>query len=70
MSTPQEIEAAIAQLPPPQVDEVAEWLAAYRARRSGKSADALASLAGSWQEDAAFDAAVQAFGQVDESMWR
>ncbi len=71
MSTLQEIEAAIAQLPPPQVDEVAEWLAAYRARRvGGKSADALASLAGSWQEDAAFDAAVQAFEQVDETMWR
>ncbi len=71
MSTLQEIEAAIAQLPPPQVEEVAEWLSAYRARRSGgKSAGSLASLAGSWQEDAAFDAAVQAFEQVDESMWR
>lgn len=30
----------------------------------------LSELIGSWQEDAAFDAAVQAFEQVDEAAWR
>ena len=32
--------------------------------------DELSELIGSWQEDAAFDAAVQAFEQVDEAAWR
>jgi len=30
----------------------------------------LTSLIGSWQEDADFDAAIQAFEQVDKSLWR
>jgi hypothetical protein len=67
-----EIEAAIEQLPPAQMEALAVWLAAQRARRAetGAGSDPLASLAGSWQEDPAFDAAVQAFEQVDEAMWR
>jgi hypothetical protein len=32
--------------------------------------DDLSSFIGSWQEDAKFDAAVQAFEQVDEAVWR
>jgi hypothetical protein len=32
--------------------------------------DDLSALIGSWQEDAEFDAAVQAFAQVDETLWR
>jgi len=32
--------------------------------------DDLSALIGSWQEDAAFDAAVQAFEQVDAAVWR
>ena len=46
---------------------------AQRARRAGTGGggfDPLESLAGSWQEDPAFDAAVLAFEQVDEAMWR
>ena len=34
MSTIAEIEAAIANLPAPQVDELAQWLEAHRARRA------------------------------------
>ena len=34
MSTIAEIETAIERLPAPQVDELAEWLEAHRARRS------------------------------------
>jgi hypothetical protein len=73
MSTMAEIEAAIEQLPAAQVEALAAWLAARRVPRAaaaGGEADALASLAGSWQEDPAFDAAVLAFEQVDEAMWR
>jgi hypothetical protein len=72
MSTMAEIEAAIEQLPPAQMEALAMWLAARRARRAetGGGSDPLASLAGSWQEDPAFDAAVLAFEQVDEAMWR
>lgn len=32
--------------------------------------DDLTALIGSWEEDAGFDAAVQAFEQVDEALWR
>ena len=72
MSTMAEIEAAIEQLPPAQMEALAVWLAARRARRTSASrdSDALAAMAGSWQEDPAFDAAVLAFAQVDEAMWR
>ncbi len=71
MSTMAEIEAAIEQLPAAQVEALAVWLAAQRARRAATGGgDALESLAGSWQEDPAFDAAVLAFEQVDEAMWR
>ena len=34
MSTITEIEQAIERLPAPQVDELAQWLAAHRARRA------------------------------------
>lgn len=37
---------------------------------SGTGGDDLPALVGSWQEDAAFDAAVRAFEQVDEALWR
>ncbi len=73
MSTMAEIEAAIERLPAAQVEALAVWLATQRARRAGTGgggSDPLESLAGSWQEDPAFDAAVLAFEQVDEAMWR
>ena len=73
VSTLAEIEAAIGRLPAAQVDALALWLAAQRARRAGpgtSAPDDLESLAGSWQEDPVFDSAVLAFEQVDEAMWR
>ena len=73
MSTMAEIEAAIEQLPAAQVEALAVWLAAQRAKRAAAGAggsDDLESLAGSWVEDRAFDSAVLAFEQVDEAMWR
>ena len=73
VSTLAEIEAAIGRLPAAQMDALALWLTAQRARRAGLGTggpDDLESLAGSWQEDPAFDSAVLAFEQVDEAMWR
>ena len=35
MTTLAEIEAAIARLPPPQVDELARWLNAFQSQASG-----------------------------------
>ena len=73
MSTLSEIEAAIERLPAAQVDALAVWLVAQRARRAeprSNGPEDLESLAGSWQEDPAFDSAVMAFEQVDEAMWR
>ena len=69
MSTLTEIEEAIETLPPSEVEQLAAWL---KGRRAGDhaGADDLMTLAGSWEEDAAFEAAVKAFGQVDEVMWR
>ena len=69
MSTLTEIEAAIETLPASQVEQLAMWL---QQRRSGGEAraDDLASLAGTWEEDPAFEAAVKAFEQVDEAVWR
>ena len=69
MSTLTEIEAAIETLPPSQVGQLAMWL---QQRRSGgeAGADGLASLAGTWEEDPAFEAAVKAFEQVDAAVWR
>lgn len=69
MSTLTEIEKAIETLPPSQVEQLAEWL---RARRTGDEteADDLMAFAGSWVEDPAFEAAVKAFEQVDETVWR
>ena len=69
MSTLTEIEEAIETLPPSQVEQLAAWL---KERRAGghAGADDLAALAGSWEEDPAFEAAVKAFEQVDEAVWR
>lgn len=69
MSTLTEIEKAIESLPPPQVEQLAAWL---QQRRPGAAAgtDDLTALAGSWEEDPAFEAAVKAFEQVDEAVWR
>jgi hypothetical protein len=67
-----EIEAAIERLSAEQVEELVRWLSALRARagKEGTATDELESLAGTWQEDAAFDAAVLAFEQVDEALWQ
>ena len=67
MSTLAEIEKAIEKLPPKQVEQLATWL---QQRRSGDGTGDLAALGGSWEEDAAFETAVKAFGQVDEALWR
>ena len=73
MSTLAEIEKAIETLPEPQVSELAGWLDRLRKRRAvpraGEYHD-LDALIGSWREDAAFDAAIRAFAQVDEAVWR
>lgn len=73
MSTLVEVEAAIEHLPTPEVEKLAAWLAAHRARRMEESAATghdLDVLIGSWQEDAEFDTAIRALEQVDEAMWR
>ena len=73
MSTLAEIEEAIETLPEPQVGALAEWLEDFRKRRAlnaaGGSGD-LDALVGSWSEDPEFDAAIRAFEQVDEAMWK
>ena len=73
MSTLAEIEKAIETLPEPQVSELAGWLDRLRQRRAvpraGEYHD-LDALIGSWREDAAFDAAIRAFAQVDEAVWK
>jgi hypothetical protein len=69
VSTLTEIEAAIEKLPPSQVDQLTAWLQKWRSGK-GTAPDNLASLAGSWEEDPAFDSAVKAVEQVDEAMWR
>lgn len=73
VSTLAEIEKAIETLPAPQVVELAGWLERLRQRRTTTPAGGhrdLDALVGSWREDAAFDAAIRAFGQVDEAMWK
>ena len=69
MSTLAEIQAAIQMLPPSQVEQLAAWLQKRHPSGNGGTGD-LASLAGSWEEDPGFEAAVKAFEQVDEAMWR
>ena len=73
MSTLAEIEKAIETLPEPQVSELAGWLDRLRQHRAvppaGEYHD-LDALIGSWREDAAFDAAIRAFAQVDEAVWK
>ena len=70
MSTLAEIEAAIERLSEAQVEALAAWLATKRAGSGAVAPDDLVSLAGSWEEDPAFDSALLAFEQVDEAMWR
>jgi len=72
MSTINEIEAAIERLPADQMDQLFRWLAARvaRAENTHPAPVELSSLIGSWKEDHAFDAALLAFEQVDEELWR
>lgn len=73
MSTIAEIERAIEALPAPQVHELAQWLDRFRRRGDtapGGEHHDLDGLIGSWQEDPAFDAAIRAFEQVDEALWK
>ena len=68
MSTIAEIESAIERLPEPQVAQLAVWLEGFRRRRpapQGGEHRELDGLIGTWQEDAAFESALRAFGQVD-----
>lgn len=72
MSRLAEIEKAIETLPEPHVSELAGWQDRLRQRRAAPYAGEyhdLDALIGSWQEDAAFDDAIRAFAQVDESVW-
>ena len=73
MSTLVEIEKAIETLPEPQVNELAGWLDRFRQRRATPSVGEhhdLDALIGSWREDPQFDAAIRAFAQVDEAVWK
>ena len=73
MSTVAEIETAIERLPEPEVTRLAAWLDEFRRRRQANGAgthDDLDALIGTWREDAAFDAAIRAFEQVDEAVWK
>ena len=72
MSTISEIESAIERLPGPQVAQLATWLDNFRRRGASDGGEhcELDVLIGTWREDAAFDAAVRAFAQVDEAMWK
>ena len=69
MSTITEIDSAIERLPEPQVAQLAVWLEGFRRRRpvphGGGEHRELDGLIGTWQEDAAFESALRAFGQVD-----
>ena len=73
MSTLVDIEKAIETLPEPQLSELAGWLDRFRRRlpipATGEHHD-LEALIGSWREDPEFDAAIRAFAQVDESVWK
>lgn len=73
VSTIAEIESAIASLPEPQVTQLAAWLEEFRRShppRRDVAHGELDALIGTWREDAGFDAAVRAFAQVDEAMWK
>ena len=73
MSTLVDIEKAIETLPEPQVSELAGWLDRFRQRRAAPVAGEhhdLDGLIGSWREDPEFDAAIRAFSQVDEAVWK
>ena len=73
MSTLAEIERAIETLPEPQVSQLAGWLNRLRQRRASVTAvehHDLDALICSWREDAAFDAAIRTFAQVNEAVWK
>lgn len=73
MSTVAEIETAIERLPEPEVARLAAWLEEFRKRGPVNGAGPhhdLDALIGTWREDAEFDAAVRAFAQVDEAVWK
>ena len=73
MSTIAEIESAIERLPSPELARLAAWLEEFRRRRTvprGEEHHDLDEFIGTWSEDAGFDAAQRAFGQVDEAMWK
>ena len=76
MSTVAEIEQAIRGLSPGDLRRVEATLHhVQRQQTKAIKVDApeyhdLDSLIGSWKEDAEFDAAIRAFEQVDEAMWK
>ena len=73
VSTLAEIETAIERLPEPEVARLAAWLDDFRRHRRTNGAGTyheLDALIGTWREDAAFDAAVRAFEQVDAAVWK
>jgi hypothetical protein len=73
VSTIAEIESAIERLPSPEIARLAAWLEEFRRRRIVPRSEEhhdLDEFIGTWLEDAEFDAAQRAFGQVDEAMWK
>jgi mRNA degradation ribonuclease J1/J2 len=78
MSTVSEIEAALPTLSSEDLRRIET--AVHRAQRQQREAPVhdtsaprfhdLDSLIGVWREDAEFDAAIRAFEQVDEAMWK
>ncbi len=76
MSTVTEIEAALPTLSAEELRRIEA--AVHRAQHQQRSPAGsgapkfhdLDSLIGSWREDAEFDAAIRAFEQVDEAMWK
>jgi hypothetical protein len=79
MSTVTEIEAALPTLSSEDLRRIEAAL--HRAQRKQRETPVhkdtgaprfrdLDSLIGSWREDAEFDAAIRAFEQVDETMWK
>ena len=79
MSTVTEIEAALPMLSSEDLRRIEA--AVHRVQRQQREAPGhedtgaprfrdLDSLIGSWHEDAEFDAAIRAFEQADEAMWK
>ncbi len=73
VSTITEIEHAIERLPMTEAARLAAWLAAFLSRSQAASVAThhdLDSLIGTWRDDPAFDAAIRAFEQVDEAVYK